>query len=82
MLRSREPRSWKNHRNRLRGKHDELRGLPGEIKLAKLCLQHPSCLSWLEDVDGQSLVMSEGLRQILWEAITLMGEEEALPPRC
>ena len=24
--------------------------------------------------------MSEGLRQILWEAITLMGEEEALPP--
>ena len=58
----------------------QVTGTPREMKLAKLCLQHPSCLSWLEDVDGQSLVMSEGLRRILWEAITLLGEEETLSP--
>ena len=45
-----------------------------------VCLQHPSCLSWLEDVDGQTLVAHEGLRQVLWEAITTYGELGVLEP--
>merc|ERR1711924_146875 len=54
--------------------------VPREEMLTKICLQHPSCLSWLEDVDGQTLVEHEGLRQVLWEAITAFGEEGYLNP--
>lgn len=51
-----------------------------EERLTIACLQYPSCLSRLEDVDGQALVEHDGLRQVLWEAITTYGEGGSLDP--
>jgi DNA primase len=50
-----------------------------ERKLVEICLLYPACLSYVEEKEGQEFLEHEELRAVLWEAITLYGEEDGLP---
>ena len=52
-----------------------------ERKLVEVALWHPSCLAAIEEAEGPDLIGNDALRGVLWEAITLFGEDGRLHPQ-